>query len=62
MVAERGEFKGNKMIILKKVDDDKYPIQFGYNKAQTIVDHMEEIKQFVSDSKAEYEAKKKKVE
>lgn len=48
-MIEYGEFKGNKMIILKRSEDDKYPFQFGKNKAKLIVEHFEEIKKFAEE-------------
>ena len=50
MVFETGEFKGNKIAILKKTADDSYPFSFGVNKAKLILEHIEEIKQFVADN------------
>jgi hypothetical protein len=49
MVAEMGEFKGNKMIILKRSDDDKYPFMFGKSKAKLIVENYEAIKKFAEE-------------
>jgi len=49
MVVDYGEFKGNKMIILKKNDDDSYPFQFGKQKAKLIIEHIEAIKDFAED-------------
>jgi hypothetical protein len=46
MGVEYGEFKGHKMIILKKDDDDKFPFQFGKAKAKLIVEHFNAIKAF----------------
>lgn len=45
-MIDYGEFKGNKMIILKKNDDDNYPFQFGKAKAKLIVENYEAIKEF----------------
>lgn len=50
MVFEIGEFKGNKLIILKKTPDDSYPFSFGLNKAKLIIQHYDEIKQFVEEN------------
>jgi len=49
MMIEYGEFKGNKMIILKRSEDDKYPFQFGKAKAKLIVEHFDEIKAFAEE-------------
>ncbi len=52
-IVEFGEFKGNKMIILKRSDDDKYPFQFGLSKAALIVEHIEDIRKFVEENRRE---------
>ena len=41
-IVERGEYKGNPLIILKRNEEDKYPFSFGINKARLIVDNLEE--------------------
>ena len=46
MAAEMGEFKGNKVIILKRNEEDKYPFSFGKAKAKLIVENLEAIKKF----------------
>ena len=43
-MVERGEYKGNKLIILKQNEDEKYPFSFGVRKAKLIVENIEEIK------------------
>ncbi|MBN2459324.1 hypothetical protein JXB28_03485 [Candidatus Woesearchaeota archaeon] len=48
-MIEYGEFKGNKMIILKRDENDKFPFQFGKGKAKLIVDNYEAIKQFAEE-------------
>jgi len=53
MVAERSEYKGNPMIVLKANEDDRYPFQFGYRKAKLIIDHLEDIQKFVADNEKE---------
>lgn len=47
-VVEEGEFKGNKMLILKRNAEDRYPFQFGLSKAKLIVDAIEDIKKWVA--------------
>ncbi len=47
------EFKGNKLIVLKRDDDDQYPFKFGYTKAKLIVDNFDAIKKFVDEQEAE---------
>ena len=46
MVVDYGEFKGNKMIILKKNETDQFPFQFGKAKAKLIVENFQAIKDF----------------
>jgi len=46
---EFSEFKGNKMIVLKRSDDDTYPFQFGKNKAKLIIENLEAIKAFAEE-------------
>ncbi|MEM3369547.1 MAG: hypothetical protein QXF07_01555 [Candidatus Micrarchaeia archaeon] len=54
MVVEYSEFKGNKLIVLKRDENDKYPFQFGKSKARLIVQHFDEIKAFAEeDSQSE---------
>lgn len=53
MVVEFGEFKGNKIIILKKDDKDNFPFSFGVKKAQKIVENFDEIKKFVEENQTE---------
>lgn len=48
-IVEYGEFKGNKMILLKKDGNDNYPFQFGKAKAKMIVEQFEAIKAFADD-------------
>jgi hypothetical protein len=48
-IVARGEFKGNKMIILKKDEQDEFPFQFGKNKAKMIVENFDAIKEFAEE-------------
>ena len=48
-MIEYGEFKGNKMLIIKRDENDKFPFQFGKTKAKMIVDNFEAIKQFAEE-------------
>ena len=50
MVAERSEFKGRPMLVLKRSEDEKFPFSFGLSKAKMILDHIEEIKKFVAEN------------
>ncbi len=46
---EFGEFKGRKIIKLKRNPDDKYPFVFGKAKAKLIVENYEAIKAFAEE-------------
>lgn len=48
-MIEYGEFKGNKMIIMKRDENDKFPFQFGRGKAKLIVENFEAIKAFAEE-------------
>lgn len=47
-VIEESEYKGNKMIVLKNNEEDKFPFQFGLKKAKLVIECIEDIKQFVA--------------
>ena len=49
MVVEYGEFKGNKLIILKRNEQDNFPFQFGKGKARLIVENIYAIKKFAEE-------------
>lgn len=49
MPVEFSEFKGNKIIRLKKDANDTYPFSFGKGKAKLIVDNFDEIKKFAEE-------------
>ena len=49
MVVEFDEFKGNRLIVLKRDDDDQYPFKFGKKKAKLIVENFEAIKKFAEE-------------
>ncbi len=51
MVYEEDEFKGNKLVVLKRDEEDKYPFRFGYGKALLILEHIDDIKKFVKENK-----------
>jgi len=53
MPVEYGEFKGNKMIKLKRSDEDPFPFQFGKGKAKLIVENFDAIKAFVEENDEE---------
>lgn len=46
MSATYDTYKGHKMIILRRDDNDKFPFQFGQAKAKLILAHIDEIRQF----------------
>jgi len=48
MAVSESEFKGNPMLVLTQGAEDKFPFQFGLKKAKLIVEHIEEIRQFVT--------------
>jgi len=48
-IVEYGEYKGNKLIILKRDENDKYAFSFGKNKAKLIVENFEAIKKFAEE-------------
>jgi len=47
---EETEYKGNKVIVLKRTEDDNYTFTFGVSKAKLIVKHIEDIKRFVKEN------------
>ncbi|MBI5227872.1 hypothetical protein HY988_04765 [Candidatus Micrarchaeota archaeon] len=48
-MIEYGEFKGNKLIILKRSEEDPYPFSFGKGKAKLIVENYDAIKKFAEE-------------
>lgn len=46
---EISEFKGNKVIKLKKNEEDTFPFTFGKTKAKLIVENYEAIKEFAEE-------------
>lgn len=47
-IVEESEYKGNPMIVLKNNEEDRYPFQFGLKKAKLVIEHIEDIKQFIA--------------
>jgi len=47
---ELGEFKGHKMIKLKKDETDERPFQFGQKKAKLILENIDAIKEFANSN------------
>lgn len=50
MAVEYSEFKGNKLIVLKRSDEDKFPFSFGKGKARLIVENFDAIKEFAEEA------------
>lgn len=48
-LVEVGEYKGSKVLIIKANENDKYPFTFGLKKARLILEHVQEIRQFVEE-------------
>ena len=46
--VSESEYKGNPMLVIKAMPEDKFPFQFGVKKAKLILAHIEDIRQFVS--------------
>jgi hypothetical protein len=49
-MVEFTEYKGNKIMVLKNKENDKFPFQFGLGKARMIVANYDAIKAFVDAS------------
>lgn len=49
-MIEKGEYKGNPVIILKRNEKDRFPMSFGLGKAKLILENVEEIKKFVEEA------------
>jgi hypothetical protein len=47
--VEYSEFKGNKILVLKRDDMDKFGFSFGKAKAKLIVENFDAIKQFAEE-------------
>jgi hypothetical protein len=47
VLVSESEFKGNKMLVMKKSPDDKFPLQFGLGKAKQIMDNIAAIEEFL---------------
>ncbi len=46
MPIEYGEFKGNKVLTIRRDENDRYPFTFGKGKAKMIAENFEAIKKF----------------
>lgn len=49
MVVEFKEFKGHKLIVLKKDAEDLFPFQFGKGKAKLILANIEAVEKFANE-------------
>ncbi len=49
-IVEYGEFKGNKVIKLRRDENDQFGFTFGKGKARLIVENFEEIKKFAEEA------------
>ncbi|GAB6391902.1 MAG: hypothetical protein MdMp014T_1275 [Treponematales bacterium] len=47
MVVEEGEYKGSPLLIIKRDANDRFPFQFGLEKAKKVLACVEDIKKFV---------------
>jgi len=52
MIAERSEYKGRPVLVLKRSEDEKFPFSFGVAKAKMILENIEEIEKFVEENEA----------
>ena len=46
---EFSEYKGNKLIVLKRTEEDTYPFSFGKNKAKLILENLDAVKKFAEE-------------
>ena len=42
------EYHGNPMLVLRQYKDEQFPFKFGFRKAQLLLAHLDEIRQFVA--------------
>jgi len=45
--ASESEFRGNPVIVLNSGPEDRFPFQFGLRKAKLMLEHIQDIKNFV---------------
>ncbi|MBA3052455.1 hypothetical protein KJ633_03030 [bacterium] len=57
-IVEYEEFKGNKMIVLKNDENDRFPFKFGLGKGKKIVENFEAIKTWVEKMEGQKKAEK----
>lgn len=52
MTSEITEFKGNKILVLKRNPEDSWPFSFGLGKAKLILENLDAIKNFVGNEES----------
>jgi hypothetical protein len=50
VIVEHKEFKGNKILVLKRDENDGFGFSFGKGKAKMIVEAFDDIKKFVEEN------------
>ncbi len=48
-IVEYDEYKGNKLIVLKRDENDQYSFKFGKGKARLIIENFDAIKKFAEE-------------
>ena len=46
--AIEGDYKGTPMLIIRNTKEDRFPFQFGIRKARLIVEHLDDIREFIA--------------
>lgn len=49
-MAEKGEYQGKPILILKRNENDRFPFSFGVSKAKLIMENLDAIKKFVEEN------------
>lgn len=57
-IVEEGEYKGNKLIVLRRTPEDRYPFQFGLSKAKLVLEHIKDIQDWVKKEDPDWELPK----
>lgn len=42
-----GDYRGQPMLIMRQNETDRFPFQFGLRKARLILEHLDDIEEFV---------------
>ena len=58
-IVEESEYKGNAMIVLRRSAEDRFPFQFGLNKAKLLLESVAEVKAWVEKQEKSKPAKPK---